>query len=74
MRIQMNRQQQIMGTKRRFITLDSTDYSYGESSRIQFLWEQNTQHGARLMIKVAWKEEIIRMHDIFIIDKIYQDY
>ena len=42
MRMQMDHQQQITGIDRSFLTLHSKDYPYGESSRIQFLWEQNS--------------------------------
>ena len=58
MLIQTDKQQQIMGTKRHFLTPDNKDYPYGESSWIQFLWDHNTQHGVRLMIKGAWKSEV----------------
>ena len=67
-RIQIDQYQQIMGTERHFLTLDSSYYPYEESS-----WIQNTRNGVKLMIKGAWKEKITLMHDIFIMEKICQD-
>ena len=37
MRIQVDQHQQLMGTGKHFLEVDSTKYKYGEPSRIQFL-------------------------------------
>ena len=42
-RIQMDQHQQLIGSQNHFLSLNSNDYPYGEASRIQFLWEQNTK-------------------------------
>lgn len=42
----------------------------GERSRIRFLWEQNTNWRVKLLIKEAWKQDLVWVNDIFIINKI----
>ena len=70
LRVQMDQYQQIIGTEKHFLTLPSNRYSYGERSRIQFLWEQNTMHGVTLLVQGAWTQKIARTNDVFIMDKL----
>ena len=67
--IQMDTHQLLIGSSQFFMTLDPSVYSYGETSRIQFLWEQCHAHGVKIHIKNQWREKITRRHDVFIMDE-----
>ena len=56
LRIQMDQHQLLMGTETHFLELSSNDYPYGEKSRIQFLWDQNTQYKITLRVQGAWNQ------------------
>ena len=43
LRIQMDQHQQLIGSGAHFLSLPNTEYPYGEDSRIQFLWDNNTE-------------------------------
>ena len=50
--------------------LSSDTYSYGERSRIQFLWEQNTKYKITLKVQGAWKQCLQRENDCFLMTRI----
>ena len=54
LRIQMDQHQLVMGAGKYFLELSSTDYPYGEQSRIHFLWDQNTRYRITLQVQGAW--------------------
>ena len=70
LRVQMDQYQQIIGTEKHFLTLESTKYAYGERSRIKFLWDQNTLNGVTIFVHGAWHEKLVRENDVFIMDKL----
>ena len=51
LRIQMDQHQMLIGSGTHFLELKSTDYPYGEKSRIQFLWDRNTQYQVTLKVR-----------------------
>ena len=66
----MDQHQQLIGCQTHFLQLDSNDYPYGEPSRIQYLWQQNTKWGVNLLIDGAWQQNLVRENDKFIMDKV----
>ena len=60
----------LIGTQAQFLSKDYTHHPYGEKSRLQFLWEQNTKWGITLKIKDAWNQRVLRENDLFLMDKI----
>ena len=70
LRIQMDQHQLLIGSERHFLELSSDTYPYGESSRIQFLWEQNTKHKITLKVQGAWKQGLQRENDCFLMPRI----
>ena len=68
--IQMDQHQQVIGSHKHFLELNSDDYLYGEPSHIQFLWGKNTKRGITLLIDGVWKQEKARVNDKFLMDKI----
>ena len=53
LRIQMDQHQLLIGSGKHFLELSSTTYPYGERSRIQFLWEQNTKYKLKRKVQGA---------------------
>ena len=49
--------------------LRSIYYPYGEKSGIQFLWDQNTKHGIKLQVVGAWKQKLVRVNGVFLMDQ-----
>ena len=70
LRIQMDQHQMLIGSETHFLELNSTDYPYGEQSRIQFLWDKNTQYKIILKVPGAWKQKVARRNDVFLMDRI----
>ena len=70
LRIQMDQHQMLIGSGTHFLELSSTTYTYGERSRIQFLWDQNTKYKITSKVQGAWKQELNRDKDVFLMNKI----
>ena len=70
LRIQMDQHQMLIGSGAHFLELKSTDYPYGEKSRIQFLWGRNAQYKVTLKVQGAWKQKLAKHCDVFLMDKI----
>ena len=70
LRIQMDQHQQVIGSGKQFLELSSLDYPYGESSRIQFLWDKYTQHKITLHVQGAWNQKLAKKGDVFLMDNI----
>jgi len=66
----MDQHQLLIGSGKHFLELPSTNYPYGEKSRIQFLWEQNTKYKITLKVQGAWNQSLVRKYDVFLMDKI----
>ena len=70
LRIQMDQHQLIIGSEIHFLELSSDTYSYGERSRIQFLWEQNTKYKITIKVQGAWNQCLQRENDCFLMTRI----
>lgn len=68
--IQMNQHQLLIGSSKYFLEVSNDDYPYGESSRIKFLCEHNTLYKITLHVQWAWKQMLIKQHDVFLMDRI----
>ena len=68
----MDQHQQVIGSKKHFLELNSNDYPYGEPSCIQFLWERNTKWGIQIKVEGAWNQANGRVHDEFLMDRIVE--
>ena len=70
LQIQMETHQMLIGSATPFFLLDPSTYSYGEQSRVQFLWEQCFKHGISIHFQSLWVEKIARQEDKFLMDEI----
>ena len=70
LRTQMDKHQMVIGCQAHFLSLSSEEYSYGEASRIQFLWDQNTKRGITLHLQDAWRQVPRRENDVALMDVI----
>ena len=68
-RIQGDQYQQILGTQENLLELDITKYPYNKESRTKVVWNWNTKNGVHIKLKDAWKQDIRRENDTFIMDK-----
>ena len=68
LKVQMDKQQMMIGSEKHFLTMASTDIPYSEPSRIQFLWEENTKRGVTIQLASAWRQRPLREGDRAVMD------
>ena len=66
--MQMDKQQMLLGTEKHFLSIKSTNFTYIEPSRIQFLWEENTKRGVTIQLADAWRQKPKREGDKAVMD------
>lgn len=71
LRIQMCQHQLLIGSGKHFLELPGTNYLYGDKSRIQLFWKQNTKYQIILKVQGSCNQYLEQEHDVFLIDTIY---
>ena len=64
----MDKYQLMLGTQQHILTLDSKDFTYGESCSMKYLWKENSKRGVKVVVQDAWTQKPTKVHDRDIMD------